>query len=447
MRLTFCLTITFIFILSLSGCSTVLSVRPANSIRSVLHLDLKSTGDIGSKEFEKTLDIYTNSKVIAGNSLKVLQNGNHFFPELITEIDKAEETINIAIYDFTVDNIGKKVKDRLIAAVKRGVNVRLTYDKFGCNTKLEHFNDLIATGAKVREFNPVNRWTFLRMNSRNHRKIIVVDHTISFISGINISDPYTGDGFTGWRDSGVKICGPVSYEIEKIFAQTWNQAGTRWFGMNLPLVGVTTLKSIIDYPFIKLFKTDYTPPRKKIAPCGNVAIRIVEQSPEWFDSYQINLFVIAINNAKESVYISTPYFLPPVLIRRAIIAAARRGVDIRILTQGDTDLPLFRELSEGEFYPYIKNGVRIWSWYNSILHNKCAIIDNKFFIGGSVNLDSRSLLMNYEIAYCLEDPELLQELTQCFMDDLAISQENSLEAAEKMKTDKSILFAPLRGQL
>lgn len=434
-------------ILGLSGCSTVFSFRPANSMRKYLHLDLQSPGDVNTPEFERTLDIYTDSKVVEGNDLELLENGDNFFPAIISAIDNATESVNIAIYDFTIDKIGTKVKNRLIAAVNRGVKVRVTFDKFGCDTDIEEFQDLIDAGGEVREFNPITRWTFLRMNSRNHRKIIITDHKTSFISGINISDPYTGNGFNGWRDSGVKICGPVTAVIEKIFAQTWNQAGTRWFGMNLPFIGTTTIKKALDYPFVKIFDTDYTPPQISIPPCGNVAIRIVEQSPEWFDSYQINLFTIAINNAKESVYISTPYFLPPVLIRRAIVDAARRGVDVRILTQGKTDLGLFKELSEGEFYPYIKNGVRIWSWYNSILHNKCAIIDHKFLIGGSVNLDSRSLLMNYEIAYCLEDPELLEEYTRSFMNDLALSKEHNLEEAKEMETDKTFLFAPLRGQL
>ena len=433
--------------LCLSGCSTISSMRPINSIRTILHTSLESSGYIGSEEFERTLDIYTNSKTVQGNSLQVLNNGYTFFPKLLEELDNAKESINIAMYDFTLDKIGTQVYEKLISAVNRGVKVRLTYDEFGCDSKIEEFHELQEAGGEVLTFNTTRFWTALRLNSRNHRKIVLIDGTSAFVSGLNISDNYNSDGFNGWRDSGVFIKGPVCNDIEKVFAQTWNQAGTEWFGMNLPIVGSVEVKRALDYPFMKLFHTEYEPQIKNIKECGDVNIRIVEQSPEWIDSYHVNLFTIAINSAKKSVYISTPYFLPSDLIKRALINASKRGVDVRILTQGKTDLPLFRTIARGEYHDYTEYGARIFEWDNSILHHKCAIIDGKYVIGGSVNLDSRSLLMNYEIAFCTDTEEVVQKYLNIYLEDLLISTEYTHEDALNMRTGKTLLFSPIRGQL
>ncbi len=439
--------ISILLVLICSGCSTVFSMRPANSLRSLFHLTLKSSGPIGSPEFEKTLDTYTDSQLIPGNSLAILENGNTYFSQLLTAVDAAESYIDIAMYDYTVDNIGSKVLDHLISALNRGVKVRITYDKFGCETEVEDFADFTAAGGEVLVFNPLKGWTFLRMNNRNHRKIVIIDGNKAFISGMNISDNYNGNGFDGWRDSGILIHGPAVYNAELLFAQCWNNSGKNWLGMNLPFVGGDTVKSIIDYPFVKLFGNLYTPQKREIQPQGDVAIRLVEQSPENVESNLINLFTIAINAAQKSVYISTPYFLPTSLIQNALLAAAKRGVDVRILTQYDSDLKLFTELAHGELHVYKKHGIRIWGWDKSVLHNKLAIIDGKLVIGGSVNLDARSLLMNYEVAFCTENKAVIMEYMQTYLNDLNLARELSYEDTLKMITPKNLLYAPLRNQM
>ncbi len=436
-----------LLVLTTSGCSTISSIRPVNAFRSALNITLKSDGDIGTAQFEKTLDIFTNSKVTQGNTLQVLENGEHFFPKLLEEIEAAKEYIDIAMYDFTVDDIGSEVLEELEEALKRGVKVKITYDHFGCETDIDDFKEFIEDGGDVRTFNPLKSWTFFRMNSRNHRKIIVIDGVKAFLSGLNISNNYDGNGVQGWRDSGVLIQGPACNDIEKVFALSWNQAGSNWLGMNLPIVGSNPFKRIIDYPFIKLFGNLYEPKLLDILPTGDVDIRIVEQSPEYIDSYMINLYTIAINAAKESVYISTPYFMPPKLVQKALLDAAKRGVDVRILTQEESDLKLFKELAQGELHVYKKHGIRIWGWDKSVLHNKLAIIDGKYFIGGSVNLDSRSMLMNYEVAYCTENQSAIKKYSDDYLSDLELAHEYSYEETLKMITSKNILYAPLRGQM
>ncbi len=436
-----------LLLLTLCGCSTVSSIRPMNSLRSILHLTLSSEGCIGSEEFEHTLDIYTDSTVTRNNELTILNSGNEYFPALLNAIDDACSYINISMYDFSLDNTGTEILEHLVAAAERGVCVRVTYDHFGCDTEREDFAPLIAAGGKVLTFNPLKSWTFLRMNNRNHRKLVVIDGNKAFLSGINFADNYNGDGFNSWHDSGILLSGPACYEVDKVFAQSWNQAGSNWLGMNLPIVGSNPVKFAIDLPFKKLFGSLYVPEDNTAPSFADVDMRIVEQSPEYLDSNLINLFVIAINAAQESVYIVTPYFLPPTLIQRAIFEAAQRGVDVRILTQEETDLETFNTLSKGEFYPYKKQGVRIWGWNKSILHNKFTIIDGKFLIGGSTNLDSRSLIMNYEVSFCTEDNAVIEAYTATFFKDLNLSLEYSLEDTKAMHTDKTFLFAPIRGQL
>lgn len=424
-------------------------MRPLNVIRETFNITLASES-VDCPDFERNLDRLTHSRLIGGNSVEILENGEEAYPSMLRDINNAQVRIGLSVYDFKSDKTGIKFINALKEAALRGVEVRVLYDRFGSqDIEFADFEPLIEAGGMVRIFNPYNNWTILRKNNRAHRKILIVDGKTAYMGGLNIADKFAGNGHNSWRDTAVRVQGPVTYEVTKVFADTWNQAGTNWFGKNPPfLVGLNWLKRAIDTPFIYAFNLDYIPPKDNLENCGDKKLRVVSQAPEWLDSYILNMYIIAANSAKKSLYIATPYFLPPELLNRALINAAKRGVDVRIMTHSErmNDVKIAFELSTGYFEDLIAAGAKIYGWEKSNLHAKIMIVDGKWSSVGSCNFDGRALLMNYEANFGISDPEISSKLSKRFLEDAEISYKYTLEEAKKMHTFKQLLLKPIEGQ-
>lgn len=427
------------------GC-TLISPRPINALRTVTFSSPGSPAD-DEAAIEALLDRYTNSRLIPGNRYEYLENGDQAYPKMLAAIRNARKRVALATYDYNDDKTGQDFLAALTEAAARGVEVRLVYDHVGSSGLSPHFfAPLAEAGGEVRVFNPLKSWTVLRYNNRNHRKILVVDGHTSFMGGLNIADHYQGNGVNGWRDMALQVEGPASAATEEVFAQTWNQAGTGWLGKEPALVGLNWLKYSIDKPLMTILNSEYNPPIEK-APCaGDTYIRVIAQAPSWMDSYILNMYLVLINSAKESVYITNPYFIPPETLKRALIQAAQRGVDVRILTQGQTDLPIITHISQNTFRRLLAGGVKIYSWEKSILHGKKIIVDCRQFSVGSTNLDGRALFLNYEANYLVNDPDFSRQLAQQFLKDISHSRQYNLEECEEISRFPAVLLAPFWGQ-
>lgn len=434
-----------ILALCASGC-TLISPRPINALRTVT-FSTPGSPETDEAEIEDLLDRYTNSRLIPGNRYEYLENGDQAYPKMLAAIRNARHRVSLATYDYEDDDTGRDFLAALTDAAARGVKVRLVYDHVGSSgLSPRFFAPLTEAGGEVRVFNPSKNWTVLRYNNRNHRKILVIDGQTSFMGGLNVADHYQGDGVNGWRDMALQVEGPASTAAEEVFAQTWNQAGAGWLGKEPALVGLNWLKHSVDKPLMAILNTEYNPPKEPVPCFGDISIRVIAQAPGWMDSYMLNMYLVLVNTAKESVYITNPYFIPPETLKRALINAARRGVDVRILTQGQTDLPIITHISQNTFRRLLAGGVKIYSWEKSILHGKKIIVDSRQFSVGSTNLDGRALFLNYEANFLVNDPVFSSQLAQQFLKDISHSRQYNLEECNEISRFPAILLAPFWGQ-
>jgi len=351
-----------------------------------------------------------------GNRLKLLADGDSCFREIIATIRKAKKSINLETYIFNSDALGWKIAELLMEKSRVGVEVNCIYDAIGCiGTSPRLFSALREAGVEVLEYNPFFPWRrYWNLSSRDHRKIIVVDGEIAFIGGINIGDDYAGRHFDGgnWRDTHLKVQGPAVRDIQFFFLENWYRQGG----------------AIIDngrhFPHIKeagkkLLMVISDKARRKVRP--------IRES-----------YISAIENAHHSIYITNAYFIPDGRIYRALIRAARRGVDVRIMLPEKSDVPIVQLASRYLYKRYLKSGVRVYEYTRSVLHAKTAVIDGIWSTVGSSNIDRRSFRKNLEINAIILDQEFGEIMERQFDEDLRHCVEKRLDEWQRRS---AMLFA------
>lgn len=329
-------------------------------------------------------------------SEKVFLDGDLYFDHLLSDIERARELITVEIYIFNYDHIGKKVASHLIDAHKRGVKVQIIVDGIGTYGYFDQLDKVFsAAGLKVKIFHPLPffhpyygnlifskkiRAFFTRigkLNQRNHRKIITIDHNIMYLGSFNFTEEHTSFHTSiKWKDMGVKVTGPNVKLPILYFKKIWQ------------------LREFFRYR--KLVKA----PRMKEA--KNAPLRL-NHSLMMRRFYYKNLHQ-RIYTAKDKIWLMTPYFIPT---RRLIIAlskAAKRGVDVRILISSKTDIGIFQKLQFFYYAFLINKGVKIFQYVETVLHAKITIIDDWVTVGTS-NLNHRSILHDLEVDLSIEDAE------------------------------------------
>jgi cardiolipin synthase len=330
-------------------------------------------------------------------------------------------------------------------------------------------NELEDHGVEARVFNPLLlSWTVIRGNNRDHRKILVVDGEYAVLGGINISDEQAGDGIEGWRDTSLLVTGPVAIDAECVFAETWEQAGRAILGRNLPLTFLNPLKRAIDRPLIDLVgeccgQARFTPPPYALPDPGgakpafpfdefhtaDATVRVVASSPDTRNSPTYDLAIIGINGARERLDIACAYSVPPLNLRRAMLAAAERGVRVRLLLPKVTDVMLVREIGMRFYGDLLRAGARIYEWPHHILHSKTMAVDGGWLAVGSANMDSRSYFLNYEANLAATDPALAEIAHEQFARDIEQASELTLKEWERRGAKQKLLetvLIPAAGQ-
>lgn len=323
--------------------------------------------------------------------------GQDLFTAMLAAIETAKSSVWLEMYWFSADRIGRQFLDLLQLARERNVQVRILYDSLGSiGTARRWFDALTAAGAEVVEFNPLSplqmRFRLQRMSARNHRKLLIVDGKTAFLGGINIAEQWltTKDGGLEWRDDAVCVRGPVVKELRAQFIESW-AAGTG---------------HVIDD----------TPEEPEVA--GMLPVAVLAQRGRFHRRHAVRAYLARLRLAKKTVFIANAYFLPAPRLRRALAAAALRGVDVRIMLPGRSDVPLIRLASRGIWAPLLAAGVRIYEWQPSILHAKIAIIDGLWVTVGSLNLDYISLRTNRELNLAILDAEFASRVEALFVADL-----------------------------
>ena len=357
----------------------------------------------------------TGSPLIKGNKVSLLFDGPQTMTAMIEAIGQARSTINFETYIFDQDQLGQRFADLLIEKQRAGVQVNIIYDSVGSiGTPTEFFERMRASGIRLVEFNPVNplkrfgRW---QLNHRDHRKILVVDGKVAFTGGVNISAAYANSslfrsrrrseaGPVGWRDTHVRIEGPAVASLQLLFLQTWSTQHAE------------------DLPDL-----DYFP---KLEVAGDKTVHVLSSQPDG-DYSLYKAYILAIQQARKSIHITTPYFTPDRQLAEALIAAAKRGVDVSLILPSVIDSGLVFHAGQSFYTQLLSAGIRIYQLQISVLHAKTAVIDGSWSTVGSANMDIRSFLHNYEANVIVIDDQFGREMERAFREDVRGSLQITLE--------------------
>ena len=369
----------------------------------------------------------SGSLLVAGNKVTLLIDGEATYAAMFEAIQNAKDHINFETFIFEDDEVGKRFSDLLIRKSAEGVQVNVIYDSFGSkNTPVSFFQRLRDGGVLVLEFNPVNPWKVLKgkvwaLRHRDHRKILVVDGGIAFTGGVNISAVYSGSSPSRyrrekkdepWRDTHVRIEGPAALRLQWLFMKTWE----RQKGPTLP---------IRDYfPYVKQ--------------AGNTLVRVVGSLPGDSDRLIFMMYISAITHAENSIYLTTPYFVPDEQMLKALTDAAARGVDVKILLPGFSDSALVFYASRYYYSRLLEAGVQLFERRGGMLHAKTAVIDDVWSTIGSSNLDNESFLTNDEANAVLLGRDFADSMQAMFERDLEESNQISLKEWKKRSPDNHL---------
>lgn len=345
----------------------------------------------------------SDSMQVRGNTARLLVDGPMAFDAWLDAARGAERYVHLENYIVRDDRTGRNFRDALAEIARSGVAVRVLYDWLGCwATPAGFWRPLRDARAEVRAFAPPSirdPFSFLR---RDHRKVVVVDGEYASVSGMCIGDEWAGDpsaGIPPWRDTGVEFRGPVAAVIDRAFATTWAAAGPA-----LPLAEAS--------------------PPDWIPPAGDVAVRVVEGEPGRSRIYRLAQFVAV--GVESRLWITDPYFVLPPAMTEALAAAARDGVDVRVIVPAYNNWPVVGGMSRAGYRPLLEAGVRLFEWEGPMIHAKTAVADGAWSRIGSSNMNLASLLGNWELDVTMLDRPFAAEMERLFEQDLARSEEITL---------------------
>ncbi len=358
---------------------------------------LPSGGQAAGRTGAGTLSIRYGDRYLPGNRLELYGNGGEAFGEMLRTIAAARETVHLETYRLASDKTGWRFCEALCAKAK-DVQVRLIYDSLGSRgISAEMITRLRNSGVQLLEYHPVSPWRSRgAWGRRDHRKILAVDGRIAFAGSLNISDVHVpaSEGGQGWRDAHVKVEGRAAREIDALFREVWTQVTGRSFDL-------APVPSTVGNSYVW--------------PAANQEI---------LHRYHIrSSYLAAIRSARKEVLLAHAYFLPDQRFRRALASAALRGVSVRILVPGASDVPPVWYASRAGYGTLLRRGVRLFEWQGPILHSKVAVVDRLWTAIGSYNIDHRSLRHNLELNLHVLDAEFASRVAEIVEGDMGRSTE------------------------
>ncbi len=376
------------------------------------------------------LELINGFPPTGGNDAKLLIDGTAFFPELLRTIEEARHHLHVEFYIWNMDHTGRTVRDALIAAVARGVEVRVLLDEIGSlRTLRSFFRKLEQAGGQFSWFSTFSPCRGrLHLNLRNHRKLVIADGRVALTGGMNVGDEY----WTGqkgqeppYRDLHLRVTGPVVTQLAEVFAEDW------YFAKEEAL-----LDSSLYYP--------------NLSAVGSVDMQVVPGGPD-NDLNEIQLTVLTMLQRTQSrLRLMTPYFVPEDAVLCALQLAAMRGIVVELMVPARGDHFYLTHVTRSYYDDLLPHGVRIFEYQPSLLHAKVAIIDDESAMCGSANLDVRSLRINFELNLGFHAPALAAELHALFEANLADCVEVSAAAhAARPFSDRllEVLCRPLTSLL
>ena len=366
----------------------------------------------------------------AGNRIDILENGEGIFPAMLDSIGGAKKTVNFEAYIFWSGEVGTRFRDAFIQAAARGVQVRVLLDAVGSSSKLKESDAdaMEKAGVRVQYFHSKKPWKVWVLNHRNHRRVMVVDGLVGFTGGVGFADEWAGnaDSPEHWRDSQARVEGPAVRGLQRAFQENWSEVTGE------PLVGDEFFPSLLQP--------------------GSLSAAVVLSSPLSAMSGAERVYAISLAAAAKEIWIANSYFVPDDQTTGLLVAAVKRGVDVRVIVPSDehNDVPATKAAGRSSYGPLLAGGVKIFEYEPTMFHLKTMVVDGIFSTIGSANFDERSFHLNEEINLFVYDAGFAADMRARFEKDLEKCEPYTLamwKARPLRKRFTEWLAGPFRSEL
>lgn len=358
--------------------------------------------------FMDTFSILTNTTFHEGNEVRLLFNGE-VFPPLWEDLEAARHTITFHVFWFRAGRVADRLAGILKERARAGVRVLFLYDAYGADVDDDYLDDLREAGVEAAVFRPPRWNTLYKIQHRMHARTVLIDGHTGYTGGFSIADEWEGDGRheDQWRDTTVRVRGPLANQLQAAFASNWVEATGEL------LIGD------------RIFPLDDAPGGERP---GDVEAGLMFDAPSHGSTNAERFFMLSIAGSRERLYITNAYFVPDHHFRRALVEAAERGVDVRVLTPGvNNDRMSTYWAGRYGYEDLLAGGVRIYHYRPTMVHAKTLVADGHWAAIGSVNFDNRSMVLNDEVAVITRDQRIAEGLERAFLADLEFADEVSLE--------------------
>ncbi len=350
---------------------------------------------------------------VAGNSVRLLRDGQENYPAWLSAIERAQVSIDFENYIIRDDETGRRFADMLCRKAQEGVPVRVLYDWLGCfGTPRAFWRRLRQAGVEVRCFNRPRVDLPLGWLTRNHRKSLRCDD-VGFVAGLCVGDVWMGGpGVPAWRDTGIEVRGPAVADMRAAFAQSWAQARA-----NMPAGAAP----------------GSVPAEDDVPSAGTISLRVIGSRPSTMGLYRFDQLIAGI--ARHTLWLTDAYFVGTTAYVQTLCDAARDGVDVRLLVPGASDIPVAKALSRAGYRPLLEAGCRVYEWNGPMLHAKTAVADGRWARIGSSNLNIASWMGNWELDVAVEDDGFAGQMQTMFEQDLENATEIVLDLGRVQAVD------------
>ncbi|HEY8833376.1 MAG TPA: phospholipase D-like domain-containing protein [Gemmatimonadaceae bacterium] len=407
----------FALVLALIG---ILSVTHDTPVRNVIaEGDKDGPPAISDSLFSRSIELYTGTHIDPGNKVEVLLNGDGTYPQLWKDIASAQRTITVQMYYSQPGAVADTMAKYLIEKARQKVRVLLLLDAFGSQPlKREWLQRVKAAGVETVWLRPLRWYSLQKAAQRSHVRVVVIDGRIGYTGGFGLADYWLGDGHheDQWRETNVRFEGPTVAALQATFAAGWAEATG------------------------ELLTGDMFFPKASFAEVGNVKAGLMHSVPSMGSTPAERFLALSIAGARKTLYISNSYFVPGESFMQLLLAAQRRGVDVRVITVSDkTDVKTTWYAGRTYYEKLLEGGVKIYEYQPTMMHAKSMVVDGLWSYVGSMNFDNRSLSFNDESLLVALDSSVGAQMDSIFMDDIKSSKEMKLDEFRKRPLSNKIL--------
>ncbi len=407
----------FALVLALIG---MLSVTHDTPVRNVIaEGDKDGPPAIADSLFSRSIELYTGTHIDPGNKVEILLNGDGTYPQLWKDLASAQRTITVQMYYSQPGAVADTIAKYLIDKARHKVRVLLLLDAFGSQPlKRDWLQRVKAAGVEVVWLRPLRWYSLQKAAQRSHVRVVVVDGRIGYTGGFGLADYWLGDGHheDQWRETNVRFEGPTVAALQATFAAGWAEATG------------------------ELLTGDMFFPKSSFAEVGNMKAGLMHSVPSMGSTPAERFLALSIAGARKSIYISNSYFVPGESFMQLLLAAQRRGVDVRVLTVSKkTDVKTTWYAGRTYYEKLLEGGVKIYEYQPTMMHAKSMVVDGIWSYVGSMNFDNRSLSFNDESLLVALDPAVGAQMNSIFMDDIKSSQEMKLDEFRKRPLSNKVL--------